>query len=231
MSNSANSPESAPGAPSRQVFTVSIWRTMLLFPFSVILKLWSATLRFEVDDTPFQRIAASRRGILFIVWHNRLFIIPELYRRFRSGSRIFGLVSASRDGAWLASLFYLLGIGAIRGSGYFRAFGATRELLNVLAEGADIGITPDGSRGPVYRLRQGAILLAERANAPVLLVSARFEKSWRLHTWDGFYLPKPFSRVIIENRAFSGYAELGLPQDRRQAAARLQEMLMAITED
>ncbi len=216
---------------SRGVYTGSIWRTAALFPFSVILRLWSATLRFEVDDTALQRIAVSGRGIVFIFWHNRLFIVSELYRRFRRGGRIFALVSASRDGAWLASLFHLLGIGAIRGSGYFRAYGAARELLNVLAEGADIGITPDGSRGPVYRLRQGAILLAERANAPVLLVSARFEKSWRLHTWDGFYLPKPFSKVVIENRAFSGYAELGLPQDRRHAAARLQEMLMAITED
>src|SRR5581483_5081500 len=58
---------------------------------------------------------SEEQPIVFLVWHNRLFVVAEIYRRFRGRRPTYGLVSASRDGAWLAAFFSLMGLKAVRG--------------------------------------------------------------------------------------------------------------------
>ena len=70
-------------------------------------------------------------------------------------------------------------------------------LSAVLRAGHDIGITPDGPRGPCYDFKPGGVIVARRARVPVLLLGAEFESVWRLKSWDGFCIPQPFSRVRI----------------------------------
>jgi lysophospholipid acyltransferase (LPLAT)-like uncharacterized protein len=64
-------------------------------------------------------------------------------------------------------------------------------------DGFDVAITPDGPRGPAYKMKAGALLVARRARAPILLVGVRYEKSWRLKSWDQFRVPKLFSSVEV----------------------------------
>ncbi|HEY5227708.1 MAG TPA: DUF374 domain-containing protein, partial [Opitutaceae bacterium] len=139
----------------------------------------------------------SQRGqpIIFVLWHNRLFIAPDVVRRFRGGHPIYALVSASKDGAWLAALFAGVGMGAIRGSSSRKGREAAAALIEALEAGCDIGITPDGPRGPSYVMKPGAVVVGRRSNASFVLVGMDFESAWRASSWDGFYLPRPFSRV------------------------------------
>jgi lysophospholipid acyltransferase (LPLAT)-like uncharacterized protein len=135
---------------------------------------------------------------MLFVWHNRLFVIPWLHRRYRPGRVLYGLVSASRDGAWLAELLECFGIRSVRGSSSWRGGQALRELCHRLKDSrADLGITPDGPRGPRYRFKEGGILLAKTRKLPVLFVGVHFTRYWRLKSWDRFRLPKPFSTVYL----------------------------------
>ena len=72
-----------------------------------------------------------------------------------------------------------------------------RELATLLRRGHDVAITPDGSRGALYEIKPGMILLAQLTGAPVLPISFEFSRAWRLRTWDRFAVPKPFSRVTL----------------------------------
>jgi hypothetical protein len=78
--------------------------------------------------------------------------------------------------------------------------GGTKALLEILREkelqGA-LAITPDGPRGPKFVFREGAVYLASKTGLPIHLVTVSFQHYWSLPTWDGFIIPRPFSRTIV----------------------------------
>ena len=169
----------------------------MLWPLAFITRLWTASLRFDITPEAKAAIQSPEDAVVFVIWHNRLFVIPVCYRRYRRGRRMCGLISASADGAWLAAFFSLLGIGAVRGSSSRHGREAAAALVEALRGGSAVGITPDGPRGPRYSFKPGALTVARHAGAPLLLFGADYSRARRLGSWDGFYLPAPFSRVRI----------------------------------
>jgi lysophospholipid acyltransferase (LPLAT)-like uncharacterized protein len=200
------------------------WRRIALWPLGLLVRAWSATLRFDID--PEERRAFERKDepVAFVLWHNRLFLVAEFHRRYRGGRPVYGLVSASRDGAWLAAFFSLVGMRAVRGSSSQMAREAATALVGVLRAGHDIGITPDGPRGPCYDFKPGALIVTRRTGTPMLLLGGEFSSAWRLGSWDGFYLPKPFSRVRV--RCVPMRTKAGDDRDAtaQAIAARLREL-------
>ena len=65
-------------------------------------------------------------------------------------------------------------------------------------DGHDVSITPDGPRGPAYVMKPGAVLAARRVQSRVLLVGIAYGRSWRMKSWDRFFLPVPFSTVTMQ---------------------------------
>jgi len=57
-------------------------------------------------------------------------------------------------------------------------------------------ITPDGPRGPRFKFKPGAILLAQMSGRPMLPMAYAASRAW-LVKWDKFVIPVPFSRVVI----------------------------------
>ncbi|HVU37230.1 MAG TPA: lysophospholipid acyltransferase family protein [Opitutales bacterium] len=224
-------PREAEGAPAprRVVNEVSWWRYLLLMPLSWLARVWCATLRFEITEQEQALLSYHAKPIILATWHNRLFIAGEVCRRYRKEQKLVALVSASKDGAWLTAFFKLVGIDAARGSSSWRGMQALREMLAVGKSGADIGITPDGPRGPCYELKPGVLLLAKLSHAPMILYCARFRSAWRLRSWDRFYLPKPFSIVEINVRFLPGYESLDA--DGETAVRELRRQFMEITFD
>ncbi len=191
---------------------------------SWLLRCWWRTLRFRLDDS----VQALRKDppppLVVLLWHNRLFAAPELYRRFFGGRRLAALVSASGDGDWLTGFLEQLGIRPARGSSHKRGASALRDCLEALQDGCDVAITPDGSRGPVYQMKPGAAALAVKTGAPVYLLSMDYGCAQRLGSWDRFFLPLPFSpvRVALERVELSAStAEHALAEAQRELQARM----------
>ena len=63
--------------------------------------------------------------------------------------------------------------------------------------GGDVAITPDGPRGPRYKLGPGIILLAQQTGAPVVPIHVEYSRYLRAGRWDGFMIPVPFARVQV----------------------------------
>jgi len=209
--------------PDPVIYTISGWKRLLLWPLGLLLRAWGATLRFEISAADRAAFERSDRPIAFVLWHNRLFLSPQFYRRFRGGRPVYGLVSASKDGAWLAALYSTVGMGAVRGSSSRLGREGAEGLVEALRAGHDVGITPDGPLGPCYKLKPGALVVARRAEAPILIVGAQFFSAWRLRSWDRFYVPRPFSRIRVHCEEISADAAGdGDPADR--IAARLREI-------
>lgn len=182
-------------APS--VNEVTGWRRLLVWLLALLLRVWGRSLRFEADAAAQTRLAYAEEPAALVIWHNRLFVSAEYFRRYRTRRSVYALVSASKDGAWLAAFYRMIGLIPVRGSSSNFGREAGKALIEVMRAGHDIGITPDGPRGPMYVVEPGVLVVTRRNNAPMVLVGVEFTRAWRLKSWDRFYLPWPFSRVIL----------------------------------
>jgi lysophospholipid acyltransferase (LPLAT)-like uncharacterized protein len=226
--SSANSPSSASASPDpAPVHKISGWRRAVLWPFGMLMRLWGMSLRFDASPADLQAYTKTDQPIAMVLWHNRLFLAAEIVRRYRGGRPAYALVSASQDGAWLTAFFSLAGVRTVRGSSSRLGREAATALVDTVRAGHDIGLTPDGPRGPCYEMKPGGVIVARRTRAPILLIGGEFESAWRLRSWDRLYLPKPFSRVRMRG-------EIVLPDqlaDRDAATVMLRERLLTMNPD
>jgi hypothetical protein len=216
-------PSAPRGGAPEVVHEVAGWRRLVLGPLALLARWWGRSLRFELAAATRQNLERFDEPLAMVIWHNRVFLGAEIFRRFRWQRPVHGLISTSRDGAWSAAFFRLAGLHAVRGSSKRGGHAAARELVEVLRAGHDVGITPDGPRGPKYDFKSGTVVVARRSGASVLLVGGRFESAWRLPTWDGLYVPRPFSRVRITCE-YVPNAELAGTGATAALAARLREI-------
>jgi len=215
----------------RRVQRLSRWRYGLLLPVSWLLKLWWKTLRVTISEEDERLLKGIEKPLVVLLWHNRLFVAGYIYHRFNpKGFDLYGLISASKDGAWLAAIMEHLGIKAIRGSSSWRGKEALKEMVKVLNDGNHVAITPDGPRGPCYDVKKGVLFVAEHAQCPVLLLSCNFSSAWRFKSWDKFYIPKPFSRLKIKGKIYPAVEAL-CPDGDPEAIEVVKQSLMGMTED
>src|SRR5436189_6328705 len=110
------------------------------------------------------------------------------------------MVSASKDGAFLAAILERFKVQPVRGSSSRRGRQALPELTTWAERGYDLAITPDGPRGPCYVVQHGVMSLAQVSGLPIIPFS--FCADWKLRpkSWDRFQIPLPFSRceIILE---------------------------------
>jgi len=204
-------------------------RWLITIGFS-LLKTWESTLRYTIDDRGGTLTRPPSEAAIGAVWHNRLLILPLILRRFVSHRRGAALISASRDGAWIAELVNKVGFDAVRGSSSRQGVTAVLQMSEILASGRDVVISPDGPRGPAYQLGPGVIFLAQKSGAPVIPVNLEYSSYWRLKSWDRFFLPRPFARV----RVIFGEPHHVAATDSEEAfeaeRLRLQNAMMALVE-
>lgn len=182
--------------PTDSINEVQGGRRFLLWCLAMLVRGWGRTLRMEaVDPETQQRMTLSDGPAAIVIWHNRLFLSAEIFRRYRTRRPVCGLVSASKDGAWLAAFYRMIGLEPVRGSSNSLGREAGRALIEKMGAGYDMGITPDGPRGPMYTVEPGVLVVTRRNNAPMILFGAEFGPAKRLRSWDRFYVPLPFSRI------------------------------------
>lgn len=131
-----------------------------------------------------------------VTWHNRLMFFPLMFpKKLRSCTS--AVISASRDGQYVADLVHWMGIDSIRGSSSRKGMNAVNGAVHALEAGRYVALTPDGPRGPRYHMSNGPIYLASRFQIPVYPVSINYSSYWELKSWDRFQIPKPFAKVTL----------------------------------
>ena len=85
----------------------------------------------------------------------------------------------------------------IRGSSTHTGARALRDYYTALTkEKVSPVLTPDGPRGPRFKFKPGALLLAQMSGRPILPMAYAASRAW-LVKWDKFVIPKPFARIVI----------------------------------
>ncbi len=158
------------------------------------IRLLRATVRLSHHgDVEIRRLERAGERFIIAFWHRHLLLMPYSYR----GRRISVLISQHKDGELIARTMGHFGIDASRGSSTRGGAAGFRDLLRRVRQGYDLGITPDGPRGPASTVKPGAIQLAALSGLPLVPVAIAASRAKRLASWDRFVIPWPGSRVAM----------------------------------
>jgi lysophospholipid acyltransferase (LPLAT)-like uncharacterized protein len=185
----------APRRWRRRILRSTRLRHMLCWGIAVYIRLVYLTNRWTVEggDT-LRRQRAGGQSYIGAFWHGRMLMIPMVWRR---QAPMHMLISAHRDGRIIADAVGHFGIGSITGSTRRGGSAALREMMNRLAAGECVGITPDGPRGPLMVASAGLINLARLAAVPIVPVTFATSRRRILASWDRFHLALPFGRGVF----------------------------------
>ncbi len=164
---------------------------------ATLIRVVCVTLRWKVEDRSGILEKDPDGQMIWVFWHNRIFAVPVAYRKYLKSRTGAVLTSASNDGAIIAATVKRFGCDAVRGSSSRRGVAALLGLVDWIKNGFDVAITPDGPRGPRYRVAPGLIKLAQATGASILPVRIDYSSAWKFKSWDRFQLPKPFSTVTV----------------------------------
>lgn len=160
------------------------------------MRVIACTLKIEVIDNA-GAFDASRRGRIWAFWHQQMFLIPWLHHQWFSHIPGAILTSPSQDGQIIADICSAFNQEAVRGSTSKQGVGALIALTEKVKEGYDIGITPDGPRGPAFQLQAGLLKLAQLSGGEIMPVKIKYSRCMTFPTWDHFQIPLPWSCVTL----------------------------------
>ncbi len=161
-----------------------------------LVSLLGLTWRFdtiaEEGATPLVHGAGADAEI-FCFWHQCVLPCAVYFRR--TGATI--LISRSFDGELVTRILAMFGYRAVRGSSSRGGREGLLGLKDVIEAGGPAIFTADGPRGPIYQTKMGPIKLAQMTGERIGAFHLEPKRAWRMHSWDRFLVPWPFTRIVV----------------------------------
>ncbi len=177
-----------------------------------------------------EHLEAARRdpgGFILAFWHSRFVMMPFAYP---PGGRITVLSSTHRDSELLARILVRFGFDLSKGSSTRGGAAGLLDIVRKVRQGFDVGITPDGPKGPRRRVKPGLVATARLTGLPIVPVTFSAAPAGRLRSWDRTLLPRPFSRGIFVYGEPVRVARDAGDEEQERARRRVEEDLDRLTD-
>ena len=164
------------------------------FMLSLIYK----TCKFEFHGTEyFEKIRNNNRPIMLCVWHGRM-LYPIFYV-IKEKIKLWTIATPFKDGEIIAQILKKWDFKIIKGSSNRNTKKVMEKMNQIFKSDSNsiIAITNDGPKGPRHIAKTGSLEIAQKYNAQIITITGDSNKKWVFNSWDKFYLPKPFSKIII----------------------------------
>lgn len=169
--------------------TLALWMIPPIGAFLIRLIYLTSRKHFHLPET------IPSEPVIFAFWHGDLLMQPYLYYQFRTSPKANVLISDHFDGQIIARIMRYFNLGTIHGSTTRGGAKVLIQALKSLSQGYDIGITPDGPKGPRHEMSDGVVIMAQKRRTKVIVYSCVPSAFWQLPSWDRFTIPKPFGRI------------------------------------
>jgi len=166
------------------------------------LRFVAVTTRWQVEGGAEHAAFADGPPCIVAFWHETLPSMPVFWLRAKSAKPAMVLASRHRDGQLIGLGVKNFGIGLAAGSSSRGGAAGLRVLVTALRNGTDVGLTPDGPRGPRRQAAAGVAMLAALSGAPVLPCAAATRFAVPFKSWDRMRFPLPFGRGRLVCRPF-----------------------------
>jgi lysophospholipid acyltransferase (LPLAT)-like uncharacterized protein len=217
----ARSPTSGVVVPARLKWNQRLAAASIFGLARLLMGSWRVTFR---DETGF--LADPTHGpVIFALWHNRLALSMTCWlgyvRPHRPHAKLVAMISASKDGGLLANILGRFRVVPVRGSSSRRGRQALLESARLIGRGHDIAITPDGPRGPAFRVQPGVLALAQLSGRPIVPTSVKIGWKTELKSWDRFQIPWPGAKCEVVFREAIQVPRAATVEDRERLAVDL----------
>jgi lysophospholipid acyltransferase (LPLAT)-like uncharacterized protein len=163
----------------------------------------------------------GEQPVILAVWHSRILLTHQLRPKDRP---LDVLVSHHQDGRLIGRILERFELASIYGSTSRGGDKALRALIRANKAGHNLGIAPDGPRGPAGHVSEGVAQLAVLTHTPVIALSYAASRHSRLNSWDRFVIPYPFSTLYFIASAPIYYEE-SATDDKKLVRERLRQTI------
>ncbi|MDR2412349.1 MAG: lysophospholipid acyltransferase family protein [Holosporales bacterium] len=183
---------------------------------------WS-TIGQEIPE----RYHREKRPFIMCFWHNRLMMAPCCWVWKKP---LFVLTSWHFDAFLISSIIGYFGISVVRGSSARGGAIALKEMLRLLKSGVSVCLTPDGPRGPLYKVHAGIERLSRLAGVDILPFTYSSKRYRTLQSWDALRITWPFSPGLLAWGEPILHASL-VQQTPEAAQQEIENRLRALSEE
>ncbi|MFZ1291934.1 MAG: lysophospholipid acyltransferase family protein [Melioribacteraceae bacterium] len=148
----------------------------------------------ELNKEVLQKLMLNNQNYVLAFWHGKMISPWYLFRNTNSST----IISTSKDGSILTNLLEKWNYDVQRGSSSKGGKEVLENLVESAQNGKNILITPDGPKGPIYKMKAGAVIVAKKSEIPIVLIAILNMKKMILKSWDKFEIPWFFSKVKIK---------------------------------
>lgn len=169
--------------------------SLLVIPwiFVLLTRAWFFTCRLKVVGNQHLKAVLQQGTAVAVFWH---YSFPYLFYHLRPYPAAI-MVSASRDGEYIARVASLLGHVPLRGSSNRGGVRALKGMILQMQEGKHAGIVADGSQGPARKVQPGCILLASKSGKPIFPMVWSASRYLAFKSWDRTAIPLPFAKIYL----------------------------------
>lgn len=131
---------------------------------------------------------------IYAIWHTNVLYSPYLNRN----QNVAVMISQSKDGEYITRVVRKFGNQAIRGSTSKHGVAALKNMIRHLRQGGPAAITPDGPRGPAFKVQPGLVTSAQISQVPIVPFAYECTRQWiARNSWDQHRIPKPFTVFVV----------------------------------
>lgn len=170
------------------------WFHAFLYRF---IRLYSSTFRMKVENEgEWMDYHQGGGRVVLCTWHQHFFSAIRHFQNYR-GLKPSLMISQSADGEIIAGVAEKSGWHTVRGSSSRGGKEALRKMIDCLSRSGLAAHIVDGPKGPAGNVKAGVIQLAHAADAAIIPFYTSADRAWYFKSWDSFFLPKPFAKVVI----------------------------------
>jgi len=160
-----------------------------------LIRLLTRTVRLRCEGISLlDELDTAGRSAVLPFFHGRQFLLAGVL----AGRKLGVMSSLSRDGELQTRVMTGLGFEVVRGSASRGGAGGLIGLKRLMEKGYHATVAVDGPRGPIHEVKPGAVYLAKKTGAPVVVLAASARPAHIFsRAWDRYLLPWPFSRGAV----------------------------------
>lgn len=169
-------------------------------PYLYVAYMWFVYKTSRVEELGYRPdlVRAERGSGVYALWHDEVFFVAWSFGKYTPDT----LASAGDSGEMITRMLRLCGFNVFRGGSSTgrkrRSSTVVRDMIDHMKsrEGILYGITTDGSKGPVYRMKKGVVTIAVHAGSELFVEKTWCKRYFRLPTWDRTLVPLPFNHIV-----------------------------------
>ena len=161
----------------------------------LIYRALSLTWKIKVyEPDSLIKLRKEKKPFILSHFHGDELALVCLTKRYK----IATMTSTSKDGELMNTVLILLGGKTSRGSSTRGGVSALKGLIKLCKNGHSCSVAVDGPKGPIYKVKPGVFEIAKLSKSKIFAAGVYCNRFWSFpKAWNQTYLPKPFSKIIV----------------------------------